>query len=436
MFIPETITVLYIEDDALNVEKIKTILKGSKHTNFNVVHKESLKLGLEYLGKKCEDPSDCKIDVILLDLLLPNSQGVETYTTIRDACPFLPVVITSRHEDIACECVKVGAQDYLLNKELENSSLLIRSLKYSIERTKLEESKIISEKKFREVIYSTPVGFHNYELKDNQLIFTSFNPAANEILNTDNAQFIGKTIQEAFPNLTETEIPKRYMEVVETGEVWSGGIVEYEDEHIEKGFFRVHVFRTSPGCITASFDDITDQIAMENKYKELVEATHAAIYEIDFTKDKFIYVNDVMCRLTGWTREEFMELKPSELLTEESRNKWMQRWEALQRGEFIPSAVEYEANTKDGSTIWTLLTAKYTEDQSGSVIGARVVAIDITDRKVAQEEAERKEEIIFTELESRIKEWKEDMTTRPTVENKLHEINLDIISMTNKVEVL
>ena len=115
---------------------------------------------------------------------------------------------------------------------------------------------------------------------------------------------------------------------------------------------------------------------------------------------------------------------------------WIKRYEALQQGAFIPSAVEYEAYTKDGSTIWTLLTAKYTENVDGTVIGARVVAIDITDKKVAQEEAERKEEIIFNELETRLKEWKDDMTTKDVVETQLQQIDLNIMSMTGKVEGL
>lgn len=318
MVIPETINVLYIEDDALNAETTKQMLSESPKTKFNIVHKDSLKLGLEYLSTACVDPEDCAVDIVLLDLMLPNSKGVDTYKSVRDACEFLPVVIISGYEDIACKCVKLGAQDYLLKDDINNVRLLARSLKYSIERHKIK-TKL-------------------YESKE--------------------------------------------------------------------------------------------------KYRDLVEATHAAIYEINFVEDKFTYVNDVMCKLTGWEREEFMEMHPPELLTERSKKVWFERYSALKNGEFIPSAVEYEINAKDSGTIWALVTAKYIENKDGLVIGARVVAIDITDKKIAQEEADRKEEIIFSALESRIKEWREDITSRPTMDDQLNEINLNIMSMTNKSEVL
>lgn len=318
MFIPETINVLYIEDDLLNAETTKQMLNESRKTKFNIVYKDSLKHGLEYLSSECKDSETCEVDIILLDLMLPNSRGVNTYKKIKKACEFLPVVIISGHEDIACECVKLGAQDYLLKDDTKHFRILVRSLKYAIERHKIK-AKL-------------------YETKE--------------------------------------------------------------------------------------------------KYRDLVEATHAAIYEIDFVNNKFIYVNDVMCDLTGWSREEFNEMNPVEPLTEESKKVWLQRYEALRRGDFIPSAVEYEINTKTGGTIWTLVTARYIENEDGLVIGARVVAIDITDKKIAQEEADRKEELIFSQLESRIKEWKEDITSRPTMDDQLHEINLNIMSMIDKSEVL
>ena len=318
MFIPETINVLYIEDDPLNAEITKQMLSESPRTKFNIVYKDSLKQGLEYLFSECKDEETCKVDIILLDLMLPNSRGVNTYKSIKEACEFLPVVIISGHEDIACECVKMGAQDYLLKDDTNNSRVLSRSLKYAIERHKIK-AKL-------------------YEAKE--------------------------------------------------------------------------------------------------KYKDLVEATHAAIYEIDFVNDRFTYVNDVMCQLTSWSKEEFAEMHPTELLTEESKKVWFERYNALKRGDFIPSAVEYEINSKDGETLWALVTAKYIENEDGLVVGARVVAIDITDKKIAQQEAEKKEEIIFSELESRIKEWREDITSRPTFDDRVQEINLNLMSITDKSEVL
>ncbi len=66
-----------------------------------------------------------------------------------------------------------------------------------------------SEKKFKNIIESSPMGVHIYRLEpDGRLVFLDANPAANDILQVDCKQFIGKTIEEAFPPLAETEIPE------------------------------------------------------------------------------------------------------------------------------------------------------------------------------------------------------------------------------------
>ena len=171
------------------------------------------------------------------------------------------------------------------------------------------------ENRFRSVMKSTPLGVHMYELIDDSLIFVGYNPGADKILQSNNEQYIGKTIKEAFPKLDPT-IEKNYRKVIKTGIPWNEDVVEYEDNKI-KGSFRVHAFKTSENSMATSFEDVTARIQMqkalkqsEKQYREIVEATKAGIYEIDFVNDKFIYVNNVMCELTGWTREELLNMGP------------------------------------------------------------------------------------------------------------------------------
>ena len=162
--------------------------------------------------------------------------------------------------------------------------------------------------------------------------------------------------------------------------------------------------------MATSFEDVTARMQMEKalkesekQYREIVEATKAGIYEIDFINDRFTYVNDVMCELTGWSREELLNMGPSTILTEKSLEDWAKRWDALNKGQHIPETFEYEARIKDGSIICTLVTAQYKTNEDDMVIGARVIAIDITEAKRIKMEARQKEEVIFNELENRIK---------------------------------
>ena len=179
---PGEIELLFIGEETSNFQAIIEMLSQDEHTNFVIDHKTSLKEAIKVL-----DVKDCKYDVILLDLVLPNSEGIETYETVRDLCDNIPIVIISGFEDIACKCVRRGAQDYILKCDL-NAGLIARSLKYAIERKKLEIKKLLLENQFKDVMEHTPLGILLYELRGDDLIFVGHNPAADEIL-CENNQF-------------------------------------------------------------------------------------------------------------------------------------------------------------------------------------------------------------------------------------------------------
>ncbi len=74
-------------------------------------------------------------DAVLLDLMLPDSSGVETLRRLHDALPRVPIIVLTATDDraLALELLARGAQDYLLKNQVDGSSLL-RSIRYAIER--------------------------------------------------------------------------------------------------------------------------------------------------------------------------------------------------------------------------------------------------------------------------------------------------------------
>ncbi|HEX4957179.1 MAG TPA: response regulator, partial [Lacibacter sp.] len=87
-------------------------------------------------------------DIILLDLSLPDSTGIETFEHINQLCPVTPIVILSGLEDtnLAIQAITLGAQDYLQKGDFDEN-LLSRSIRYSIERKRtLEELKASVER--------------------------------------------------------------------------------------------------------------------------------------------------------------------------------------------------------------------------------------------------------------------------------------------------
>jgi PAS domain S-box-containing protein len=135
-----------------------------------------------------------------------------------------------------------------------------------------------SEEKFRSVIQASPMGVHMYSLDaEGRLVFIGANPAADKMLGVDNQQFVGMTIEEAFPPLAETEIPARYRAAASRGEPWKTSQVNYEDEQIA-GAYEVDAFQTSPGRMAVMFLDITDRLRAEVALRES-EQRHRELFE-------------------------------------------------------------------------------------------------------------------------------------------------------------
>ena len=137
------------------------------------------------------------------------------------------------------------------------------------QRKQAEEQIRRSEERLRLLIDSVPFGAHIYELdKDDRLVFKGYNRSADRILGMDNAQFLGKTIEEAFPPLTETEIPAAYKRAASTGEGFESNYVSYAEGRIS-GAYQVHAFQTAPRRMAAFFMDITERTRAEQERERL-----------------------------------------------------------------------------------------------------------------------------------------------------------------------
>ena len=145
--------------------------------------------------------------------------------------------------------------------------------------------------------------------------------------------------------------------------------------------------------------DITDQKhaeeilkEAERKYRELVQFSPAAIYEIDFKKRRFTSVNEAMCIITNYTREELLQIDPFDMVDEEDRILFQSQIDQWLRDEEPDTQPEYKIKTKDGRVINVLLNVTFKRDPDGKPLGATVVANDITERKRTEEALRESEE--------------------------------------------
>ena len=127
------IQVLLIEDDAGDLLLTKRMLAKTDFNAFNLICAGSLSAAI-----KCSSAG--KIDVILSDLNLPDSSGIETFLKLKLQVPEIPIVVFSGFGDEAefLKAVREGAQDYLIKGQI-NGNLLVRSLRYAIERKMAED---------------------------------------------------------------------------------------------------------------------------------------------------------------------------------------------------------------------------------------------------------------------------------------------------------
>jgi signal transduction histidine kinase len=134
---PETpnakLNVLMVEDDPLDARLLRDQLARAAPGRFDIAHAEQLSAAMDRLAQE-------GFDVILLDLFLPDSQGLETLLALHKAANGNPIVVLTGLDDetVAINAVRNGAQDYLVKGQSDGHAVT-RSIRYAIERAQMQE---------------------------------------------------------------------------------------------------------------------------------------------------------------------------------------------------------------------------------------------------------------------------------------------------------
>jgi len=194
----------------------------------------------------------------------------------------------------------VELRTFLLTNEADEREGMWAVVRDISERKQAEEELRKSEEKFRSIVESSPTAMYFYHLEPgNRLILTGANPASETIIGISHKSLLGKTIEEAFPRLANSEIPEIYRKVARNELGPQSFETGYADERFD-GHYYVHVFRTGQDEIAVDFIDITVRKQTEEalrhseiEYRDTLDSLPDWIYVVD--KDyKIVMVNAEM----------------------------------------------------------------------------------------------------------------------------------------------
>jgi len=377
-----SLRILLIEDNPGDADLLEDMLTGAG-LRFELKCVERLSAGIEHIRAD-------GFDVILLDLGLPDSQGLATLKKLNEIRPKAPVIVLTglADEAVGTQAVKEGAQDYLIKGQIEKN-LLARSIQYAIERTRLEAEREQYFKFFQTsadlMCFSDPKG-----------AFIKTNPAFMETLGYTEAELTSRPfIDFVHPEDRQTTLDEM------TSQMQKGFTINFENRYVCKdGSLRWLAWRAiynrNEGITYATARDITYRKQAEEELKRLthkigliLNSAGEGIYGVDL-EGKVTFINPAAARILGY--------EVVELLGKESHATWHHHTpdetvlpvEACTLNEVLiagtPGAAENAVFWKKDGTRIPIEYSSTPMFEDHKLVGAVVIFKDITSRLFEEQE--------------------------------------------------
>ena len=194
----EPIRVFLVEDNAADAHLVERYLARAARESFSLERADTVSDALKRLG-------DSRADVILLDLTLPDSDGIETFRRVFAQAGDLPIIVMTGLTDkqLALQAVREGAQDFLNKGELE-SDPLARAIRYAIERKRSQEALRESQERYALAVDGANDGVWDWDLRTNKAFFS---PRWLEILDCEGEE-LGEEVEDWFGRVHPVDVDR------------------------------------------------------------------------------------------------------------------------------------------------------------------------------------------------------------------------------------
>jgi len=260
--------ILVVEDDLTYSELVQIQLSFVGFSPQNI-------MAVQSINETKEVATGFIPDVILLDLNILDSNGINTYDAVIQIFPNSSVVVLSGMDDqsLALQIVSRGAQDYIIKSDVK-PQVLEKTIKYGVLRRKLKEDLEISEKKYRDVFYKSPMPM--FKLRGSNLEIIMANQAAHDLYQVPHGGFDDLNLYEfnsigntPFTELeTGTSFKKEFIQETLTGkEIIVKVILNKLDSSSDLEFITQVLDRTDEILFERRKNEVISQAEEEEKKK-------------------------------------------------------------------------------------------------------------------------------------------------------------------------
>ena len=259
----QSLHILVIEDNPGDLFLLQEFLRASDLVIGNLLHVTHLSEAKTILAAE-------PIDLVFLDLSLPDSYGLDSYIALSQSARAVPVILLTGITDtnLALQALLLGAQDYLVKGEFDEK-LLSRAIRYSLERKRNLEYLRESEERYRELFNNNPMPMWVFDAVSLQ--FLEVNAEAVNHYGYSHEEFLGKTLADLHLDSSEYQIREEVEKIRESRELVRKGLWQHLKKSGEVIFVDVtwHSirYRNQP-AVLALASDVTERIVLENELNE------------------------------------------------------------------------------------------------------------------------------------------------------------------------